>query len=115
MAELWDIYGPEIEITLRWRQIIIGVCGGALIALAPLGAVGALFSPLIFDNPGNRFNPFAWLAFILTVGFWVICIVAPLGAWWLFRNGREPLAWGAVAAPVAWIVLLLAIIQFLPG
>ena len=107
---------PRFQIPLRWRQILLGVAAGLSVLVSPLGAVGALFSPLVFDHPGNAYNPLAWLAFLLIVGFWVVCLVAPIGAWWLFvRQDREPLAWAAVAAPLAWLVLLLAILQFVPG
>ena len=103
------------QLSQRWRQILLGIASGVSVFCSPVGAIGALVSPLVFDHPGNALNPLAWLAFVLLIGFWVVCLLAPLGAWWLFRQEREPLAWAIMAAPLAWIVLLLAIIQFVPG
>ena len=105
----------EFKFSQHWRQVLLGIASGVSVLCSPIGAVGALVSPLVFDHPGNALNPIAWLAFLLLVGFWVVCLLAPLGAWWLFRQGREPLAWAVMAAPLAWIVLLLAIVQFVPG
>jgi hypothetical protein len=103
------------QLSHRWRQILLGIASGLSVLCSPVGAIGALVSPLVFDHPGNALNPLAWLAFLLLIGFWVVCLLAPVGAWWLFRQDREPLAWAIMAAPLAWMVLLLAIIQFVPG
>jgi len=107
--------GSGFQLSLRWRQVLLGISSAISVLCSPPGAIGALVSPLVFDHPGNTLNPLAWLAFLLLIGFWVVCLLAPLGAWWLFRQGREPLAWAVMAAPVAWVALLLAIIQFVPG
>ncbi len=105
----------EFRFSQHWRHVLLGIASGVSVLCSPIGAIGALVSPLVFDHPGNALNPLAWLAFLLLIGFWVVCLLAPLGAWWLFRQAREPLAWAVMAAPLAWIVLLLAIVQFVPG
>ena len=41
--------------------------------------------------------------------------IGPFGAWVLFKRDQEPLAWAAMAAPLAWLTVLVAILQFIPG
>ena len=82
---------------------------------AAIGAVASIFSVLIFDNRANLLNPVAWLSTFLLVTFWIVCIVAPFGGWVAFRRGQDSLAAAAMAAPLAWLVLLLALIQFVPS
>ena len=96
-------------------MIWLGVATAACLALVPFGAVGALFSPLVFDHQGNILNPLAWIAFLMMVLFWIVCLIGPFGAWVLFKRDQEPLAWAAMAAPLAWLMLLVAILQFIPG
>jgi hypothetical protein len=115
LAAMFGAPGSGFQLSRRWRQILLGIASGVSVLCSPAGAIGALVSPLVFDHPGNTLNPVAWLAFLLLIGFWVVCLLAPLGAWWLFRQDREPLAWAVMASPLAWIVLLLAILQFVPG
>jgi len=115
LATMFGAPRSSFQFRQNWRQILLGIASGLSVLCSPVGAIGALVSPLVFDHPGNALNPLAWLAFLLLIGFWVVCLLAPVGAWWLFRQAREPLAWAVMAAPVAWIVLLLAIIQFVPG
>lgn len=88
---------------------------GACLLMGAGGAVAAIFSPLVFDRAGNMMNPLAWLGFILMIGFWVVCVLAPLGAWIAYRRGQEPLAWAAMASPLAWLTLLIAVLQFVPA
>lgn len=90
---------------------------GTLICLAalPLGAIFAIMSPLVFDGPGNLLNPIAWLAFLLVIGLWIVCILAPYGAWIAFARRREVLSWAAMAAPFAWTLALAATLQFVPA
>lgn len=105
----------SFQIPRRWREILMWSATAACVIASPFGAVGALVSPLVFDHPGNTFNPLAWIAFLLMVGFWVVCLLAPLGAWILFRRDREPLAWATMTTPLLWAVLLAAVLQFVPG
>ncbi|HQT54052.1 MAG: hypothetical protein Q7U11_18630 [Phenylobacterium sp.] len=93
----------------------MGVATAACLALLPFGAVGALFSPLVFDHEGNIFNPLAWIAFLMMILFWIVCLIGPFGAWVLFKRDQEQLAWAAMAAPLAWLTVLVAILQFIPG
>ena len=87
----------------------------ACVAIAPVGGVGALFSPLVFDERGNLLNPLAWLGFFLMIGFWIVCIVSPFVAWVLWRRGREPVAWGAMSLPLVWGLATVTVLQFVPG
>ncbi|MFA7264496.1 MAG: hypothetical protein WC068_15865 [Caulobacter sp.] len=102
-------------IDRRTRLILLVLATAACIGLMPLGAIGALFSPLIFDPRGNLFNPLAWLGFLLMVGFWIVCIVSPFVAWVLWRRGREPVAWGVMSAPLVWGLATVTVLQFVPG
>ncbi|MFZ3008342.1 MAG: hypothetical protein WA047_19425 [Phenylobacterium sp.] len=102
-------------LSRRTRMIWLGVATGLCLTLAPFGAVGALFSPLVFDHQGNILNPLAWIAFLMMVLFWIVCLIGPFGAWVLFKRDQESLAWAAMAAPLAWLMLLVAILQFIPG
>lgn len=88
---------------------------GLCAVMAAFGAVACIFAPLIFDRPGNLTNPLAWFSLLLLVTFWIVCILAPFGAWVVYRRGQESLAWAAMAAPLAWLALLMALLQFVPG
>lgn len=102
-------------IDRRTRQILLGLATAVCAALMPLGAVGVLFSPLIFDARGNLFNPLAWIGFALLISFWIVCIVAPYVAWIMFRRNRETVAWGYMSAPLVWGLALVTVLQFVPG
>lgn len=102
-------------IDRRTRLILLVLATAACAGLMPLGAIGALFSPLIFDSRGNLFNPLAWLGFLLMVGFWIVCIVSPFVAWVLWRRRRETLAWGVISAPLVWGLATVTVLQFVPG
>ncbi|MDP1632991.1 MAG: hypothetical protein Q8L66_16375 [Caulobacter sp.] len=99
----------------RTRLILLILATLACAALLPLGAIGALFSPLVFDERGNLLNPLAWLGFVLMIGFWIVCIVGPFAAWIAWRRGRERLAWAAVSAPALWALATVTVLQFVPG
>jgi hypothetical protein len=87
----------------RTRQaIILGVATFGCAVLLPLGAVAAIASPMLFDNPYNLEKPVAWIAFLLVLSLWIICIAAPYGAWVAYFKRREPLQWLAIGAPFAW-------------
>lgn len=97
------------------RMVLMAIATGVCAVLAPLGLVGALFSPLVFDERGNLLNPLAWLGFLLMVSFWIVCIVAPFVAWVLFTRKQERYAWTAIAAPAVWALATVTILQFIPG
>ncbi len=102
-------------IDRRTQEILLGLATAVCAGLIPLGAIGALFSPLVFDERGNLFNPLAWIGFVLMIGFWMVCIVAPFVAWILFRRKRETVAWGVMTAPLVWALALITVLQFIPG
>ena len=87
------------------------VCvGGAL----PAGVL-AIMSPLAFDRRGSLFNPIAWLAFLLMITLWIVCMAAPFAAWVSFTRGQTRLAWMLVCAPLAWVLVLSLCSLLLPG
>lgn len=86
-------------------------CGGFFL----LGVIGALFSPLVFDERGNLFNPLAWLAFVLMIAFWIVCVVAPYVAWILWRRNRETQAWAVMSIPLLWGFATIIVLQFVPS
>ncbi len=99
----------------RARFILMILATLVCVGIAPLGAVGTLFSPLVFDDRGNLLNPLAWIGFFLMITFWIVCLVGPLVAWIFWRRQREPLAWSAMSAPLIWGLLLAIVLQFIPG
>ncbi|MBP7703935.1 MAG: hypothetical protein KA105_01465 [Caulobacter sp.] len=99
----------------RRRGILLGLATMASVGLAPVGAVGTLFSPLVFDAHGNLINPLAWIGFVLMITFWIVCLVAPFAAWVFWRRDREPMAWTAISLPLIWGVALVTVLQFVPG
>ncbi len=83
------------------------------LAGAVLGVAAAIISPMLFDGPIARFNPAVWLAFALTIGFWAVCLLAPFAAWVMWTRGEVQRAWAYMAAPLAWGVAAVAVLQFL--
>ena len=99
----------------RARFILMILATAICVGIAPLGAVGTLFSPLVFDDRGNLLNPLAWMGFFLMITFWIVCLVGPLVAWFFWRRDREPLAWSAMSAPLIWGLMMAIVLQFIPG
>ncbi len=97
------------------RRVLLAIATVASGILAPIGLIGALFSPLVFDDRGNLLNPLAWLSFLLMISFWMVCIVAPFIAWVLFTRKQERGAWTAIAAPAVWALATVTLLQFIPG
>ncbi len=89
--------------TSRKREALwlIAATGASLLG-APVGAVAAILSPMVFDPHQNIWNPAAWIAFVLIVTFWIVCIAAPFGAWvaYLRRQRVLDLAGHVPARPV---------------
>ena len=102
-------------IDRRTQEILLGLATAVCAGLIPLGAIGALFSPLVFDERGNLLNPLAWLAFLLMIAFWIVCLVAPYVAWILWRRNRETQAWAVMSAPLLWGLATITVLQFVPG
>jgi hypothetical protein len=96
------------------RALALGLLTLLCLGLTPVGAVGAVFSPLVFDNRSNLLNPLAWLAFILIIAFWIVCLLAPFVAWVTWSRNQERLAWLAIATPLLWAVTLILTLQFIP-
>jgi hypothetical protein len=105
--------GFQISRRNRFLLMVLATAGCCLMAVA--GGIAAIFTPLMFEAPGALLNPIAWLGFVLGAGFWVVCLLAPLLAWIQWRQGREPIAWAAMAAPVAWGAATIAVLQFVPA
>jgi hypothetical protein len=99
----------------RWQAFWLVVGTLICLAVAPIGAIFAIMSPLVFDGPGNLLNPVAWFAFLLVIGLWIVCILAPFGAWVGFLHRHAVLTWGAMAAPFAWAAILATTLMFVPS
>lgn len=98
------------------RQVLLMVLAtGACVSLAVLGGILAIFTPLVFDRAGNLLNPVAWLGFVFAASFWIVCLLAPLAGWILWRKGEVPMAWAAMAAPLVWGAAALTLLQFVPN
>ena len=101
-------------ISRGWRLTGMIAATFVCLGMAALGAVWAIFSPLVFDHAGNLLNPLAWVGFLLMITFWIICVLGPFAAWVAWSRRQEPLAWAAMCAPVAWAVLMATVLQFVP-
>ncbi|HYE47426.1 MAG TPA: hypothetical protein VEA44_16800 [Caulobacter sp.] len=99
----------------RQRAFLLGLLTLGWLCLIPFGAVGALFSPLVFDHRPNLLNPLAWLGFLLMIGFWIVCILGPFAAWVTWKRGQESYAWIAIAVPAVWLAAMAVALQFVPG
>lgn len=97
----------------RAAWLAVATAAGGLATLP--GAVMALFSPLVFDYPGNLANPLAWIGFVMLMGFWIVCLAAPLAAWFYWRSGDESRAWLGAAAPLGWFLVMALVLQFVPS
>jgi hypothetical protein len=102
--------------TSRKREAIWLIAATAVSLLgAPVGAVAAILSPMVFDPSQNVWNPAAWIAFVLIVTFWIVCIAAPFGAWVAYLRHQRVLTWLAMSLPAVWVIAAFASVQFLPG
>jgi|GEM_PF-943585 len=99
----------------RGQLALMVLATGACLLFAGIGAILAIFTPLVFDRAGNMLNPIAWLGFTFAALFWVVCLLAPLAGWILWRKGQTSFAWAAMAAPLAWGALTLTLLQFVPA
>ena len=102
-------------MTIKLEAIWLGVATAISLAASIAGAFAAILSPMVFDPRQNLLNPAAWIAFLLIVSFWAVCIAAPYGAWVAYFRGQRLLTWTAMAAPVVWIIAAVASTTFLPG
>jgi len=99
----------------RRQLALMALATVACVAFAAIGAILAIFTPLVFDRAGNVLNPIAWLGFVFGALFWAVCLLAPLAGWILWRKGQAQMAWAAMAAPLAWGALTLTLLQFVPA
>ena len=99
----------------RWEGIWLTLATALSLAAMPLGAVGALLSPMVFDPHQNLWNPAAWVAFLLIITFWIVCLAAPYGAWIAFHRNRSALTWLAMSAPMFWALAAITSMNFLNG
>lgn len=106
---------PGFRISDKGQQALLVLITLVWSAAAVIGAILAVFSPLVFDGPGNVRNPLVWLGFVLGALFWAVCMLAPLVGWIQWRKGKRTEAWAAMAAPAAWGALALTVLQFVPG
>lgn len=90
----------------NWQAIILGVATFGCVLMLPLGMIGAIASPIVFDDAHNLEKPIAWVAFLFMLGLWILCIAAPYGAWVAFVKRREQLQWIAIGAPFAWCAMM---------
>jgi hypothetical protein len=100
-------------MTRKWEAIWLGVATAASLALMPFAAIGALLSPMVFDPHRNLLNPAAWLAFVLIITLWIVCLAAPYGAWVAFLRRQATLTWLVMAAPLLWALAAVATMNFL--
>jgi hypothetical protein len=100
---------------IPWKLLGMIAATAACLAGAGFGVVGAIVSPMVFDAKGSVLNPIAWLAFLLSISFWAVCLIGPFVSWvfWARRDAQR--AWACMALPLAWGVLTLAVLQFLPA
>ncbi|WP_421738509.1 hypothetical protein [Caulobacter sp.] len=105
---------PRFKNSDRGQLVALVLLTLTWLAAAVIGAVLAIFSPLVFDGAGNLRNPLAWLGFVLGALFWVVCVLSPLVGWIQWRKGRRTETWAAMAAPVAWGAATLTVLQLLP-
>jgi len=103
------------KISDRGQLILLVLLTLAWLAAAVVGAILAVFSPLVFDGAGNIRNPLAWLGFVLGALFWAVCVLGPLVGWIQWRKGRRTEAWAAMAAPAAWAAVTITVLQLIPG
>lgn len=96
-----------------WEPIWLGVASAISLLMAPVAGLAAILSPMVFDPHQNLLNPAAWLAFLLIVSFWAVCIAAPYGAWVAYFRKLKALAWLAMAAPLVWVLAAAASVSFL--
>lgn len=99
----------------RWEAIWLGVVTAIWLAVAPAAGMGAILSPMVFDPRENLLNPAAWIAFLLIVSLWAVCIAAPYAAWVAFLRDMHLAAWTIMTAPLIWIIAAAASTTFLPA
>ena len=99
----------------KLEAIWLAVATGLSLLAAPFGAVAAILAPMLFDPHQNLYNPAAWIAFLLMISFWIVCIAAPYAAWVAYLRRATLLTWMAMATPLLWALAAVASMNFLKG
>ena len=98
----------------RWEIIWLVVATILCVLAAPVAAIGAIISPIAFDREGSLLNPFAWIAFLMMITLWVVCILAPFAAWVMFTRKQSRMAWTFISVPPIWAGVMGLMLMFLP-
>jgi len=64
-----------MTMSRRWQGFWLGTATLACVVAAPVAGLVAIISPIAFDREGSLLNPFAWVAFLLMVTLWVVCLL----------------------------------------
>lgn len=103
----------EAPAVLRKVRIWLIVETIIAVPIMLVGAMMALFSPMLFDAPGSSSNPPVVLLFVSVVGFIPVCLLGLICAWiaaalrraqlalWLSLMPFVPLITGGIA--IAWL------------
>lgn len=98
-----------------WQGFWLGAASIACVLAAPVAGVMAIISPIAFDREGSLLNPFAWVAFLLMVTLWIVCLLAPFAAWVSFVRRQNQRAWTMISAPPIWAAVMVLCMLFLPS
>ena len=90
----------------RWEIFWLVVCTLGCMAAALVSMVIVIVSPIVFDRQGSILNP---------ITLWVVCILAPFGAWVMFVRNKSQMAWTLMATPPIWAGVMALMLIFLPG
>lgn len=99
----------------RWQGFWLTLASVACVCASPVAAVGAIMSPMVFDRAGSLVNPFAWLAFLMLLLLWAVCLLAPYAAWVTFTRRQGQLAWTLISVPPLWAGIMGLMLVFLPS
>jgi hypothetical protein len=104
-----------VSMSRSWQGFWLGAASLACVVVAPAAGVVAIMSPIAIDRQGSLLNPFAWLAFILMVTLWIVCLLAPFAAWVSFKRNKTQMAWTIISAPPIWAAVMALCLISLPG
>ena len=99
----------------RWEIFWLVICTLGCMAAALVSMVVVIIAPIVFDRQGSLLNPIAWIAFLMMITLWVVCILAPFGAWVMFTRQKSQMAWTLMATPPIWAGVMALMLIFLPG
>ena len=111
----WRGSASRGRVVKNWEAVWLAIASALSILAAPVGGLAAILSPMVFDPHQNLLNPAAWIAFLLIVSFWAVCLAAPYGAWVAYLRKTRTLAWLAMSAPLVWVLAAAASVSFLPA